>query len=107
MEVHSLLAGMGVHYVVVEHSWCVGGHRPAGCTLHQVWGDTEGVMDLGHPVCCELLEQIMPDQKMVLRKELVPVWDMVPDHEVVPDLDMVLPFTKVFQNKEYHVLKVQ
>ena len=63
--------------------------KPRTCmfslTLHP-----EVVMDLGHPVCCELLEQIMPDQKVILRKELVPVLDMVPDHEVVPDLDNAL-----------------
>ena len=88
-EIHAILANMGVHFVIVDHSWCARDYR-LGCSLYQVW-DIEDVMNRGRPAFCEMIS----DQKMIL------------DQDVVPHRDTVLPFTEVFQNKQYHVLKVQ
>ncbi|KAL5497342.1 hypothetical protein EMCRGX_G013803 [Ephydatia muelleri] len=88
-EIHAILANMGVHFVIVDHSWCARDYR-LGCSLYQVW-DIEDVMNRGRPAFCEMIS----DQKMIR------------DQDVVPHRDTVLPFTEVFQNKQYHVLKVQ
>lgn len=58
MEVHSVLQGMGVKYVVVEDGWCSKQYRP-GCAFHEVW-DYEDTENRERPVFCELLRHTIP-----------------------------------------------
>ena len=52
-EIHAILANMGVHFVIVDHSWCARDYR-LGCSLYQVW-DIEDVMNRGRPTFCEMI----------------------------------------------------
>lgn len=57
-EIHSVLRGMGVDYVIVEESWCVKQYRP-GCAFHEVW-DEEDPANQNRPVFCQLLRHHTP-----------------------------------------------
>lgn len=58
-EVHSILRGMEVDYVISEDGWCHKHRSKPGCSFSEIW-DEEDPANQGGPVFCERLQGHTP-----------------------------------------------
>ena len=58
-EVHSILTGMGVEFVIVEDAWCFKHHSKPGCAFADVWGSEEPG-SRHRLLFCQLLHSVTP-----------------------------------------------
>jgi len=85
-EYHSILKSLQVKYIVVAYHWCTSHGAPGGCSMWEIWdkdkagGVKDKVVDTSRPPLCPSLWE----GPAARRK----------------------PFTKVFHNSQYLVLKV-
>lgn len=57
-QVYHTLQQMGVHYIVIEPSWCTRQYRP-GCALYELW-DYEEPENMKNPILCKALSKQVP-----------------------------------------------
>ena len=58
-EIHAILHGMGVNYVISEDGWCKRTGIRSGCSFKEMWNE-EDPDNQERPMFCELLGSHVP-----------------------------------------------